>query len=277
MRLQADTALTMRLPNLFILSICMLAFTASLSQGAENSAEFNVQRFSYKAGSTNLSVRKTTFQEANPFFLIQLHDDENTAANVATSFLKQYGGTLLSIPNNESRYVFFRLNNRKYMFDPNRMFTQKGIRQNLQLFGSYTSRNATIVRGFGQLVLRLIPHSTLVIAIHNNTDGRYSILSYRQDKRLKLDVQAIHINAARDADDFFITTNPTLFAKLKAADFNCVLQKEKGIADDGSLSVYYGNRNQSYVNVEAQSGHYNQQWEMLQLLKNSLAENITLK
>jgi hypothetical protein len=45
-----------------------------------------------------------------------------------------------------------------------------------------------------------------------------------------------------------------------------VLQHNTNAVDDGSLSIFYGRKNKSYVNVEAEHGHLEQQKKMLSVL-----------
>lgn len=255
--------------QLFHLPIVLLAFTSCAQEDITTPAP-EVQLHFYTLGTTEISIRKTRFDTANTWFFIQLHDDEHTAETAASTFLQQQGGTLLSIENGGERFIRFSLNGKKHTFDPNRIFSVKGIRDNLQLFHSYSVAAEKAVAGFRDFLLHFLPDTALVIAVHNNTEGRYSIRSYKQDKTLKQDAVAVHINPLQDSDDFFITTDDGLFKKLAAANYNCVLQKQEAVNDDGSLSFYYGRQARSYINVEAQTGHLAEQQQMLQVLNEVL-------
>lgn len=260
---------SLHMRQLFILPICLLAFS-SCAQEDTAAAEPDIQRYYYKLGTIEIAVKKTTFAGANTSFLIQLHDDENTAEEAAITFLKESGGTLLSIENSGRRYIHFSLNGRKHMFDPNRMFTQKGIQQNLGSFRCYTVAAAKSVAGFGNFLLGFISDTAVLIAVHNNTESKYSIYSYKTDKTLKQDAEAVHINPAQDGDDFLITTDTKIYKKAAERNLNAVLQKARVQNNDGSLSFYYGRRNRSYINVEAQSGHFAEQLQMLQTVQEIL-------
>ncbi len=58
--------------------------------------------------------------------------------------------------------------------------------------------------------------------------------------------------------EFFYTTVEDWFDALKQKEiFNIVLQNNKAVEDDGSLSVYVGKNNIRYSNVEADTNsHY---------------------
>jgi hypothetical protein len=256
----------MRLRQLFHFPILLMAFT-SCAQEDSTTLVPEIQRHSYKLGSTEIVIRKITFGTATNWFFIQLHDDETTADTAVTAFLQQHGGTLVSIENNSQRYIRFSHNGKKRQFDPNRIFSTKGIHDNLQLFKSYSVAASKAISGFRYFLLTFVPDTGLVIAVHNNTEGLYSINSYKTDRTLKLSAAAVHINPMQDSDDFFITTDHGLFKKLAGQHYNCVLQKENAVNDDGSLSFYYGRQKRGYVNVEAQIGHLAEQQQMLQVLK----------
>jgi hypothetical protein len=254
--------------KLFMPLICLAAL-ASCAQ-SDSLTRSKTQRYYYKLGTTGVTLRKTTFDSSGAWFFIRLHDDEVTAEAAALHFLEQHGGTLLTIENKNNRFIRFAVNGRKYQFDPNRMFTKAGIRSNLQLLNSKFAAAQQHVERFGNFVLRLVPDTALVIAVHNNTEGRYSIRSYTSDPVLKRNAAAVHINPAHDSDDFFITTDDALFKKLREANYNCVLQNNETATDDGSLSIYYDRQGRRYINVEAQAGHLAQQKEMIHALEEAL-------
>jgi hypothetical protein len=57
--------------------------------------------------------------------------------------------------------------------------------------------------------------------------------------------------------------------QLKFHGFNVVRQNSKKAKDDGSLSIYYGQKGKTYVNVEAENGSIPEQTRMLQILLKS--------
>ena len=117
--------------------------------------------------------------------------------------------------------------------------------------------------GFARFFLDKIPESKTLVSVHNNTNGAYSLLSYAKGGSLQKDAEMLHQNKQQDADDFFITTDAAIFNYLKEANYNVVLQHNTHATDDGSLSIFYGRKNKSYVNVEAEHGHLAEQKKML--------------
>ena len=92
------------------------------------------------------------------------------------------------------------------------------------------------------------------------------MLNYNAGGPFFTDAKSVHINAEHDVDDFFITTSTGLYEKLKARDYNVVLQDNENDMDDGSLSIFYGRKNLGYINIEAEHGHLKQQTQMLLVL-----------
>lgn len=225
-----------------------------------------VKKQVHHLGSTPITIKTTTYGTPSNFVFIQLHDNEETAQKAALKLLEEKNGIIISIENKGRRTISFSLKGKKYVFDPNRMFTEKGIRENLQRLGTYTPAAAVEVQKFATAFLKSIPQNAVIVAVHNNTDKNYSILSYYTDPQSKQSAKTVYRNKNKDADDFFITTNEALFTSLKKENFNVVLQNNARAFDDGSLSVYMGKRNRIYVNVEAEHGHMTEQSIMLEKL-----------
>ncbi|MFC1482036.1 hypothetical protein ACFL6E_07320, partial [Candidatus Neomarinimicrobiota bacterium] len=66
--------------------------------------------------------------------LVNLHDDENTAAEVAREYISQNGGRLVELRHGRGRYVIIRRGASRAQFDPNRMFSPEGLRKSLNHF-----------------------------------------------------------------------------------------------------------------------------------------------
>ena len=102
-----------------------------------------------------------------------------------------------------------------------------------------------------------------LIAMHNNTDGKYSILSYQDGGEEAQNAMDLYINPKEDSDDFVYTTNRPLFDFLKLQKINVVLQSKESFVDDGSMSVYCELNKIQYANIETQHGHLSKQLKLL--------------
>ena len=109
------------------------------------------------------------------------------------------------------------------------------------------------------------------MALHNNSAGQYSATSYLPGQELASYAADIHLQQEKDPDDFFFVTEQSLFEALSAHEFNVVLQDNRSVTDDGSLSVYCGQQSIPYVNVEAQYDHQEEQQKMIEALLDILS------
>ncbi len=227
------------------------------------SVKEHTERFTHQLGATNLQIERTVYAGSSPLFIVHVHDNETTAQKAAEAVLKNFGGTFLTVKNSGERLLHFSLAGKEYIADPNRIFTQCGRALTLKKLSRYHSSADSGLQRFASFFLEKTAKQKTIVAVHNNSNDAYSILSYIEGGDFFADVKDIHINWKQDKDDFFITTWDSLFSRLKAQDFNVVLQQNQKAFDDGSLSIYYGQRGEKYVNVEAEHGHLAQQIKML--------------
>jgi hypothetical protein len=180
------------------------------------------------------------------------------------TFLLDNDGKMIRLQQHGERLIVFSLGEVQYRFDPNRIFTAAGRRETLEKFSSSYNRNALKeLTRFSNIILKKIKKARLVVALHNNTNGEpLSIKTYINQKAYR-----IYVNNDLDEDDFFLTTEKKIFDYLKAQKMNVALELPGRTKDDGSLSVYCNKVNLPYVNVEAQVGHENEQFRMLQVLR----------
>lgn len=194
-----------------------------------------------------------------------MHDNENTAVEAAKTLVANFGGYLVELQAQGERLIAFTLDRRKYTFDPNRIFTQQGIKKTLERYSQYSLAADLEIQRFAKQLLKYVLTDSLVavVAVHNNTDGNYSIESYLSGGRFAKDAQAVFAKPNLDPDDFFIVTQNSFFESFRSEQQNVMLQDNQQATDDGSLSVYCGKKGIPYINVEAQYGHLDQQIEML--------------
>lgn len=218
---------------------------------------------------------------------VLLHEDEKTASQAVMDVIEREGGRFVKLEHVGERDVTFRLGDgadedTAFTFDPNRMFSDAGIRSSLAAHGPVTPEAREAVQGFAEAVLQVVsPQETpVVVAVHNNRreedlgegERNYSTLSYMDGGWLAPEALFVYRNDAADPDDFFYVTNRTLYDRIRQGEFNVVLQNNRAATDDGSLSIYCARHDIPYVNVEAQRGHYEYQVKMLECL-NSILEN----
>jgi len=225
---------------------------------------------SYWLGNRNIGVVIYKYNNNPNIVMINVHDDEATSVEVSKQVLRKTGGTLIKLRNDSMRLVKFKINGAVYTFDPNRMFSEKGIEASLRLYNCYSPIAVKQIKGFAAFILNKIPKTNAtLIALHNNHFGDYSINTYDSAGNLSTDSRATYIDSIRGTDDFFLTTDEIIYNKIRSYGYNVSLQNNFAAVDDGSLSVYYGKRNKSYVNVETEHGKPEVQFNMLMTVINS--------
>ncbi len=235
-----------------------------------NTAVGDIEVIHYMLGSTKVELNRTSFEGPAPLSIVHLHDNESTARTAAETVLAVSGGVLLTLKNSDKRLLPFRHGGRNYLADPNRIFTLAGRRATLKVLSRYDKGAAVQLLRFANFFVLQVEPAETIVGVHNNTDANYSVLSYLEGGSFAGDAKETHFNSSLDPDDFYITTDDSLFQKLKRRDFNVVLQDNARADDDGSLSIYYGTRGRSYINVEAEHGHLAEQILMLQELQEVL-------
>lgn len=215
-----------------------------------NSAQYLVH-----VGDTPVTILQTQNGPGRSF--VHLHQNETTALRAAQHVVAAHGGRVLTLIHPGDRNIVFHLNHIRYEFDPNRMFTDEGIKKTLTAWGHYSAKAHAAVRKLANRVKAMLPDGK-IIAVHNNND--YSIKAYLPGKSLHHDADALHMNRQRYFRNFYLVTQPDDFLRLKKLQYNAILQSSEA-TDDGSLSVYLGRR--EYVNVEAGYGQLLAQIDML--------------
>ena len=221
------------------------------------------EEYPYLLGDTTITI-KILKNGDGPTFVCP-HDDETTASAVATAMVIAHGGVRVELSHTGRRNISFTHQGVMHTFDPNRMFSDAGIKASLEAQGgAYSEEVHQLVKAFAS-TFKLFFRRGLIVAVHNNTDGNYAIDSYAVGGGLQGEASDVHINPSMDKDDFFFVTTADHFRRLKERNFNVVLQASNA-SDDGSLSVYAARNGIQYINVEAQEGHVQFQQAMLEAL-----------
>ncbi|HEX5221876.1 MAG TPA: hypothetical protein VFZ59_20090 [Verrucomicrobiae bacterium] len=252
----------------------LVAFTllvaATLLSGCTT---LTTDRHLFQLGETRIQVRVTQNRSATPT-MVNVHDDENTSVRAGRVVVRESGGRLIELVHSGKRFVEFQLEGDAYRFDPNRIFTEEGIRATLTRQKNYSDAAHAVVRKFAQELLETfeLNRQPVIIALHNTGNGGLSINSYQPAQALDRAADRVHETKSRNAGDFFYVTDERFFAWLKERDFNVMLQDNANVPDDGSMSVYFGRRGIPYLNIEANNHHLEEQIEMVRAAERMLAE-----
>lgn len=189
---------------------------------------------------------------------VHVHHNEQTALQAAKIVVNKEGGTLITLIHSGGRNIVFHLNEQRYEFDPNRMFTDEGIKKTLTQYGHYSPEAHKEVKKLATKLQELLPQGK-VIAVHNNSS--YSLKDYLPGHQLAKEAKKLNMLPTNYYRNFFLVTKPKDYVRLKREGFNGVLQKANP-TDDGSLSILLAHSD--YINIEAGYDQLNEQIKMLQ-------------
>ena len=226
---------------------------------------------SLKLGDSTCLISITKKSKQNYIGIISLHENESTSKDAYNLLPVNSPFFLIQIIQNKNRLLRYDFNKKHYFFDPNRIFSKRGIRYTLEKYNkTYPNELVDKIQSFSDsLLLLIIPknQNRRTISIHNNTDGNYSISTYEKS----INAKNIFISSKSDPDDFYLVTSFSDFEFFKKSNYNVVLQS-KNAEDDGSLSIYCQKHDISYINIESQNGHQKKQFEMLKLCSTLVQE-----
>jgi hypothetical protein len=214
-------------------------------------------------GETPVIIHKEIQDSLFDFSFVHVHANEITALNTVRLFLQSNKGSLFYLQHAEERNISFMFHDTVFEFDPNRMFTGAGRKTTLN---PYSNAADSIVQKLATDILSLLESFAIVVALHNNTPSNYSVKSYRKGGIFEKEAAKYYINKKMDEDDFIFTTDEDIFNRCKKIKINVVLQDNRNCTDDGSLSVYYADKNVCYINIEAENDHTTEQLRMLRFI-----------
>lgn len=231
-----------------------------------------IQNLQLNVGPKKVPVTIYKYGDVNDVVCFNMHDNEFTSVEAAKQVLSERGGMIIKIENGKQRFINFKLNNKRFTFDANRIFSKEGIEQTLRDRGHYSPAAAAEIESFAKKLLSLIPDTTsCIVALHNNFNADFSIKSYIPGGSLEKNAIAVYEDSLQDADDIALTTDSILFKKMADFGYNSILQDNINVKRDGSLSVYYGEKGKLYINIETEHGRVQQYVEMLTKLFDILA------
>jgi hypothetical protein len=204
-------------------------------------------------------------EDSSGVLLYNMHDNENSSALAGRLLGKKYGGRYYELMHNGKRNISFLLGEDSLHIDPNRIYTDTGVWQQLARNNNTDTLAFRLIAAWRDSLLSLlkINQRTLVIALHNNTDQNYGFGSYMSGGEYENEAEAVYKGCVLDEDDFYFVTDYPVLDKLCFGQYHVVLQAYETLTDDGSLSVYCARYGIPYVNVEAQHGHFFRQLRML--------------
>jgi hypothetical protein len=176
---------------------------------------------------------------------------------------------LIEFVHSGERLVVFHTGGQKYSFDPNRIFSDAGIKATLEKHSGYSPAAHAAIKSFATEYLQYfaLEKEPVIIALHNATEGTFSVKSFLPNGEHGSASTETYVSPQRNKYDFFYVTDKRFYDYLKARDFNVTLQDNQNAPDDGSLSVYFARKGIPYLNIEAEVNHLSSQIEMVKVAR----------
>lgn len=203
----------------------------------------------FKLGETWVTIHLQQYGVDSDTAYLLLHHNETAAGRAAQAFLPKRNGRFIQINSGGKRRINFTAGGKTFAIDPNRIFTVTGARKEVKGDEAALAE----VLSFARYLLHKLHNSKVVVALHNNTNGDFSLHTYLTGN-LRADATDVYVAQGMDADNFVVTTDAGFFERCKTSGLNAVLQNDAA-TDDGSASVYFGQRGITYINIEAQHGN----------------------
>lgn len=258
----------------FIVVCLHLQFSSpqGMAQNKEPMTQVKESVIKLKLGKTLVKILLYQKGPDNGELYFNMHDDENTSVLASQKFIEQHGGKLAHLSHSGERIIKFRLDGIEYGIDPNRIFTKVGVEQTLKKYGNYSPEAQKEVEQFaGELIQQLIRGQSFIIAMHNNHNSpSFSIKSYIPGGNYQEEAEEAYYNQKMGTGEFFYTIERHHYEYFHDQKFSVVLQDNSQVSDDGSLSVYCAREGITYINVEAERGHLQEQFQMLEVLQKLL-------
>jgi len=221
-------------------------------------------------GDSTIIINHEYLVKDSSILYLNIHEDEQTSIEAIREFNKTNPVNFTFIEHHKTRRIWFNLKKKKYSFDPNRIYTRKGRRKTIEPKQLFISKPKVILKYIANHIVSIINRYDVIVTLHNNTDVNYSIKSYLPGEDESENTAEVYINDTWDVDDFVYTTEKKYFEYLKTEGVNVILQKQSGYVNDGSLSIYCGQKKIKYINIEAQKGHLTEQIKLIFIIDDML-------
>lgn len=193
--------------------------------------------------------------------LLRVHGNEYDASDAGRWAANAFGHCFLDIEN-DTREIYFDLNQEMYAFDPNRIFSQSGIEATLRAYCDDASPEAVReVESLARFITNRLRHSPLVVALHNNDD--FNIRDYLAGGECQNSAKSVYQNPDMHPHDFAIVTHQADYDALKAQQINVVIEHNLNNDHPGSLSEYCLAHGIRYINIETKKGRGKTQRDIL--------------
>lgn len=235
---------------LYFLPLCTLLHFSDVTITDNPSTETPpAEKNFFRFGDQLVSLETMGTPSAKNYVLVGLHSNEAASLASMQSFSRATGAYFLQLQNNNNQKIVGSFLDKKISFDPQKIFTDWGRKEHLKDNNCWTKFIDLKVEQFSQFLLNELPYDKAVVSLH--THHARTIKDYSSKKSLAKQVKSLHRDATKHVAAYFITTDDSIFEKLKQLQYNVVLLHPKKVVNDGDLAVYCVRSKRPYVQIEA--------------------------
>jgi len=276
-------------PLIALISICLLTLVENAAQAAPQWLPESYRgqvhpidrplRLEYNLGTGSgrrVFLNVVNYPKGNSdLFFFHMHMNEQDAKRAGEEAVRLRGGTFMYLTHSaNARRMKVTIGGQNYTLDPNRVFTEQGIRSDVSPSPPLAVQRE--VQNFaewlkGNIRLALANRTRVMVsALHNNTDddAHGELLSIVTERRLiGIDNLSAHSSPAWDIDNFYIaiwqSTYDTLVRRHNV-NISLRLPRPRPI---GYLSNWMIDEGIEYINVEAQHGDTGAITRMIEIIQ----------
>lgn len=228
----------------------------------------SVATINLRLGLTEIHVLRYQSCHQLGVVFLNLHRNETTSIQAGKRYILGKAATFYHFTGLPQRNLCFTFNDQQYQVDPNRIFTPLGIEKTLLENGPCNNELIDTVQLFSQTLIShlRLAEASVIVALHNNSDPEFSLSAFQPGGEYHAYVQKVSCSHGENPHNFFYVTSAAHFDYFKQLGWNVVLQNNLTSPDDGSLSIFCGQNNISYINIEAKLGQLNTQTRMINTL-----------
>ncbi|MBI4709451.1 MAG: hypothetical protein HY764_04600 [Candidatus Portnoybacteria bacterium] len=173
--------------------------------------------------------------------LVCLHEDEVVAYDVAEELFERFPVSMLRLFGQGRRNFFFDEKERRFSFDPNRMFNTFSLTRSQKLPINIAR---TVKRGMANPIMSALDQFPFLISLHNNGKTNFSLNTFAENPNA-----IIIVKERQKLGDFILTNDRFFFDRIKEkCPFNSALLEYR-CETKGSLAYF----KKSHFNVEVKS------------------------
>lgn len=242
----------------------LLHFTPQTDFTTTENRELRTEKNFFRFGDQLVTLEAHGYAAAKNYVLLSLHSNETSSIAAALNFTRTTDAFFIRLVNSNKRNIEGYFLDTKINFDPNNIYTDWGRKEHLKDNNCWTKYIDLKVEQFSQFILNEIPYDKTIVSLHSHKGN--TIQNYAAKRKLNRQVKALYINSTQSPTDYFLTTDESIFERLKERQYNVLLMHPKKMENKGGLAVYCARTKRPYVQVETGEENTEMQEKMLMVI-----------